>query len=305
MNIQNHNSFVSSRFGRGGVRASAHRGEYLTHEQLERIAPTIFKEERHSSRSEKFEVIPTFQLLGELEKEGFYPVKVQVGGSRDYEKRGFTKHLLRLRRRDDLTGAPKVGDSFPEIVLVNAHDGTASYQIHAGLFRLVCSNGLTVSDDQWGSVRVGHTGKDVLGKVIEGTYTVLDNAVQALDQAAELRAISLTRDEERVFGEAALRLRFEEESLPKITGDDVVRPRRGADWAERDGRNSLWLTFNKAQENLVRGGLFYRHTSETTRRITDRRTRPVQSADGDLKLNRALWHLTKEFAALKGRALAA
>jgi hypothetical protein len=305
MNIQNHGSFVSSRFGRGGVRAQAHRGEYLTHEQLERIAPTIFKAERHSSRSEKFEVIPTFQLLDGLEKEGFYPVKVQVGGSKDVEKRGFTKHLLRLRRRDDLTGAPKVGDSFPEIVIVNAHDGTASYQIHAGLFRLVCANGLTVSDDNWGSVKVGHTGRDVLGKVIEGTYTVLDNAVQALEQAAELRAIPLTAGEERVFGEAALRLRYDDESLPNITGDSVVRPRRGADYVGQDGRPNLWLTYNKAQENLVKGGLFYRHVNDDSRRITDRRTRPVQSADGDLKLNRALWHLAKEFAALKGRELAA
>ena len=31
-----------------------------------------------------------------------------------------------------------------------------------------------------------------------------------------------------------------------------------------------------------------------------RDTRPVQSADGDLKLNRALWHLANEFAKLKG-----
>jgi hypothetical protein len=34
----------------------------------------------------------------------------------------------------------------PEIVLLNAHDGTSAYQFHAGLFRLVCANGLIVSD---------------------------------------------------------------------------------------------------------------------------------------------------------------
>lgn len=283
------------RFGRGGIQLQAQKGEFLSYDRIAQFAPTVFANERHESRSEKFQVIPTHQLLAGLQKEGFVPVKVQVGGSRDVEKRAFTKHLLRFRRISDLTGAPKVGDSHPEVVLLNAHDGTSSYQIHAGLFRLVCLNGLTVSDQNFGSVKVGHSGAGVLDKVIEGTYRVLDDAVAALDAAQELQTVSLDRDEQRIFGEAALRLRFDDETLPKIGGLEVVRPRR-----EADAFGNLWHTFNRAQENLVRGGLHYRHVNEETNRITYRDTRPVQSADGDLKLNRALWHLANEFAKLKG-----
>ena len=171
------------RFGRGGIQLQAQRGEALSYEQIAQFAPTVFASERHASRSERFQVIPTHELLSGLSKEGFVPVKVQVGGSRDEEKRAFTKHLIRFRRSDDLTGAPKVGDSHPEVVLLNAHDGTSSYQLHAGLFRLVCLNGLTVSDANFGSVKVGHSGKGVLDKVIEGTYRVLDDAVVALEAA--------------------------------------------------------------------------------------------------------------------------
>ena len=289
------------RFGRGGIQLAAPRGEALSYDQIAHFAPTVFANDRHSSRSERFQVIPTHELLAGLAKEGFVPVKVQVGGSRDEEKRAFTKHLLRFRRQDDLTGAPKVGDSHPEVVLLNAHDGTSSYQLHAGLFRLVCLNGLTVSDQDFGSVKVGHSGKGVLDKVIEGTYRVLDDAVAALEGAQELRGIELNRDEQRIFGEAALRLRFDEETLPRdITGHQVIRPRREADLS-----NDLWLTFNRAQENLIRGGLNYRHVNQETNRSTYRDTRPVQSADGDLKLNRALWHLANEFAKLKGHSVAA
>lgn len=289
------------RFGRGGIQLQAQPGEFLSYDRIARFAPTVFANERHESRAEKFQVIPTHQLLDGLQKEGFVPVRVQVGGSSDVEKRAFTKHLIRFRRQGDLTGAPKVGDSHPEVVLLNAHDGTSSYQIHAGLFRLVCTNGLTVSDANFGSVKVGHSGRGVLDKVIEGTYTVLDNAVQALDRAQELRSVVLSQDERRIFGEAALRLRFDEETLPTdITGLEVTRPRREADLG-----NDLWLTFNKAQENLVRGGLHYRHRNEETGRVSHRDTRPVQSAEGDLKLNRALWHLANEFAKLKGTAVAA
>jgi hypothetical protein len=282
------------RFGRGGIALQANRGEFLAYDQIERFAPTVFANERHETRSEKFQVIPTYQLLAGLQKEGFVPVKVQVGGSRDAEKRAFTKHLIRFRRQDDLTGAPKVGDSHPEVVLLNAHDGTSSYQLHAGLYRLVCLNGLTVSDANFGQVKVGHSGRGILDKVIEGTYRVLDDAVVALDHAQELQGTVLSQDERRIFGEAALRLRFDEETLPRdVTGLEVTRARRDADTS-----NNLWLTFNKAQENLVRGGLHYTHRGENGR-VTHRDTRPVQSADGDVKLNRALWHLTTEFAKLK------
>ena len=288
------------RFGRGGIQIAAPRGEALSYEQIAQFAPTVFANDRHSSRSERFQVIPTHELLAGLSKEGFVPVKVQVGGSRDEDKRAFTKHLLRLRRVDDLAGAPKVGDSHPEVVLLNAHDGTSSYQLHAGLFRLVCLNGLTVSDQDFGSVKVGHSGRGVLDKVIEGTYRVLDDAVAALDHAQQLQTVALDRDEQRIFGEAALRLRFDDETLPKISGSEVVRPRREADLAP-----NLWHTFNRAQENLIRGGLSYRHTNEETNRVSFRETRPVNGADGDLKLNRALWHLANEFAKLKGASIAA
>ena len=288
------------RFGRGGIQIAAPRGEALSYEQIAQFAPTVFANDRHSSRSERFQVIPTHELLAGLSKEGFVPVKVQVGGSRDEEKRAFTKHLIRFRRSDDLTGAPKVGDSHPEVVLLNAHDGTSSYQLHAGLFRLVCLNGLTVSDQDFGSVKVGHSGRNVLDKVIEGTYRVLDDAVAALGHAQQLQTVAVDRDEQRIFGEAALRLRFDDETLPRINGSEVVRPRREADLAP-----NLWNTFNRAQENLIRGGLSYRHTNEETNRVSFRETRPVNGADGDLKLNRALWHLANEFAKLKGQAIAA
>jgi hypothetical protein len=287
------------RFGRGAIAISAQRGEALSYEQIAQFAPTVFANDRHSSRSERFQVIPTHELLAGLSKEGFVPVKVQVGGSSDVEKRAYTKHMIRFRRHDDLTGAPKVGDSHPEVVLLNAHDGTSSYQLHAGLFRLVCTNGLTVSDAHFGSVKVGHSGRGVLDKVIEGTYRVLDDAVTALGQAQELQAVTVSRDEQRIFGEAALRLRYDEESLPKVDGGQVIRARR-----EADAFGTLWHTFNRAQENLVRGGLSYRHTNEEGR-VSYRETRPVNSADGDLKLNRALWHLTQEFAKLKGQPVAA
>ncbi len=58
-----------------------------------------------------------------------------------------------------------------EIILLNSHDGSSSYQMLAGLFRFVCSNGL-VCGDTVADVRVPHT-SDVAGQVVQGAFAVL------------------------------------------------------------------------------------------------------------------------------------
>jgi hypothetical protein len=74
--------------------------------------------------------------------------------------------MLRLRREGQITGK-----QVPEIILLNSHDGSSSYQMLPGLFRAVCQNGL-VCGETFGEVRVPHKG-NVVEKVIEGAYEVL------------------------------------------------------------------------------------------------------------------------------------
>lgn len=58
--------------------------------------------------------------------------------------------MLRLRRHDQI-----MGSQVPEIILLNSHDGSSSYQMLLGLFRQVCANGL-IYVDVLGEVRVLH-----------------------------------------------------------------------------------------------------------------------------------------------------
>ena len=145
-----------SRNGRGAIAISARPGDALHRGELERFAPALFKSEAHSSRSARYQIVETHELLDRLAEENFVPVKVQIGGSKTTEKRDYTKHAIRFRQADSLVAEPVKGDAYPEVVLINSHDGTSSYQLHAGLFRLVCLNGLVISSENWGSVRVGH-----------------------------------------------------------------------------------------------------------------------------------------------------
>jgi hypothetical protein len=88
-------------------------------------------------------------------------------------------------------------------------------------------------------------------------------------------------------------LRYDEESVPEIAPRLINAPHRYA-----DAGSDLWRTFNRVQENLVRGGITY--TNANSDGIRSRRTtRPVQSIDGDVKLNRALFTLAAKMAELK------
>src|SRR3712207_1922383 len=95
-------SFTSgriTRFGSGGAILRAQSP--LSDEAIMSAAPSVFALEKHSSRSERYTYIPTIEVLNGLRNEGFFPYEVRQGGSRDDEKRGFTKHLLRFRKEGE------------------------------------------------------------------------------------------------------------------------------------------------------------------------------------------------------------
>lgn len=72
----------------------------------------------------------------------------------------------------------------------------------------------------------------------------------------------------------------------------MLRPQR-----REDAEPTLWNTLNTVQESLIRGG--NRYTLRTEKRVQRRETRPVNSVDGNLTINRALWQLADEMAKLK------
>jgi len=273
---------LASRFA---SRSPSLRSDYpLTDDQIHRVAPSIFADAPHESRSQRYAYIPTAAVLAELRKEGFQPFMVTQTRVRDEGKREHTKHMLRLRHASQINGAEA-----NEIVLLNSHDGTSSYQMLAGMFRFVCSNGL-VCGDTVADVRVPHKG-DVSGHVIEGAYEVLRGFDRVKDSRDAMRAITLHDSEAEVIARSALALKYDptDNKPAPITESQILMPRRFD-----DRRPDLWSVFNRTQENLTKGGLHGR--SANGRR---QQTRPVQVIDSDVRLNRALWMLADGLRQLK------
>jgi hypothetical protein len=256
----------------------------LSDEQIRDVAPSIFAEAPHESRSERYSYIPTDTVLQELRGEGFEPFMVCQTRVRRDDRRDFTKHMIRLRHASQIDARGEAN----EIILLNSHDGTSSYQMLAGMFRFVCQNGL-VCGDTVADVRVPHKG-DVAGQVIEGAYEVLHGFEQAQQSREAMRAVTLDGGEAEVFARAALALKYDDPDKPApITERQVLAPRR-----LDDNRADLWSVFNRTQENLIRGGLAGRGGNGRRQR-----TRPVQGIDQDLRLNRALWLLADGLRQLK------
>jgi len=255
----------------------------LSDVQIREVAPSIFAQEKHSSRSERYSYIATGAILSELRKEGFDPFMVCQTRVRDEGKREHTKHMVRLRH------AAQVNDAEAnEIILLNSHDGTSSYQMLAGMFRFVCNNGL-VCGDVVDDIRIPHKG-DVIGHVLEGAYTVLSGFNRVCEHRDAMRAITLTSAEAKVLAQAALSLKYEDVTHPApITPAQVLAARR-----LEDDRNDLWSAYNRVQENLIRGGL---HGRTATGRA--QHTRPVQGIGQNVKINRALWMLAEGMKQLK------
>ncbi|HHH4169161.1 DUF932 domain-containing protein, partial [Providencia stuartii] len=197
-------SRLASRFGNA---CSIRRDRPLTTEELFRTVPSVFSEEKHNSRSEKYCYIPTITLLDSLQKEGFYPFFACQTRVRDASRREHTKHMLRLRREGQITS-----QQVPEIILLNSHDGSSSYQMLPGMFRFVCQNGL-ICGQTFGEVRVPHKG-DVVEKVIEGAYEVLGLFERMDEQRDAMQSLLLPPPAQHIFAQSALTYRYGEAHQP-------------------------------------------------------------------------------------------
>lgn len=257
----------------------------LSDDQIRSVAPSIFADGKHASRSERYTYIPTIDVLRGLRNEGFQPFMVCQSRVRDPGKREYTKHMLRLSHATQI-----VGEEANEVVLLNSHDGTSSYQMLAGVLRFVCQNGM-VAGDSVRDIRIPHKG-NIARNVIDGAFDVLDTFDLIREQTDSMRGVELDRAEQHAFARSALALRYDPtdtEAPSPVTESQLLAPRRF-----EDRRDDLWTVFNRVQENLTKGGLHGR--SRTGRAMS---TRPVTGIDQNVKLNRALWMLADAMRQMK------
>jgi hypothetical protein len=257
---------------------------YLNEIELARRVPSIFAAGGSEHVSQRYGFIPTIDVVRGLGNSGFRPVMATQSRTRIDGRESFVKHIMRFRHESALE---KVG-VIPEIVLVNSHDGTTSYQLRAGVFRIVCGNGLIAGAETF-CRRVRHQG-DVVNRVVEAANDLIEIVPISVEKAVEWKGIELKREEAVAYAQSAMALKWDGEEFP-VTPDQILTPRRTA-----DQNTDLWTAFNVVQENIVRGGIRYK--TEAGSRM---KTRAVNSVGENVRLNTALWTLTEKMAQLSAR----
>jgi len=258
----------------------------MADDQIRSVAPSVFAAAPLPEVSERYAFVPTAQIVSRLRDSGWSPVMASEQTVRLENRRGFQKHLLRFQRRDV---QPVAGEYSPELVLVNSHDRSSAYQLHAGLFRFVCGNGMIIADATFERVSIRHSGFTP-DEVIDASFKLLEH-VPAITARVELfKQRQLDVPEKNAFAEAALRLRFETVNEAPISASKLLDTRR-----YEDKGDDLWHTLNRVQENLIRGGQRdFSRCRHDGRRFP--RTRAIAGLDQNIRLNRELWNLAERVA---------
>ena len=106
-----------------------------------------------------------------MRENGWAPVRAEQQSVRTEARRGFQKHLIRFARAEQLDSWEK-NQVRPEVVLLNSHDKSSAYQLHCGLFRLVCTNRMVVAHATFHRISIKHSGFNP-DSVIEASFEIL------------------------------------------------------------------------------------------------------------------------------------
>lgn len=256
----------------------------LNEETLRTQAPSIFASGPMLGVSPRYTFVPTARIVSGLGEHDWVPVGVEEQRIRVEARRGFQKHLIRFRRAEQME---TLDEWNVELVLVNSHDAGCAYQLHAGIYRRICSNGLVISDGGFEAIRFRHAGLEP-DQVVEASFRLLDFMPRVGGLVQRFRTRALEAPESMAFAEQALLLRYPSKAEAPIDPDRLLLARR-----PEDEGVDLWTTMNRVQENLIRGGVSDFHRD---RRGKLRSVRGLRGIDSKVSLNKGLWGLAERLA---------
>lgn len=258
----------------------------LERSDIERLAPSFYQTEAHPKMSDRYAPINSYDIAKLLWSMGWMPVYAREQRSNIASNRGYQRHMVRYAHPDFIT---KDGDLL-QLVGTNSHNGISAYHICGGIWRKVCTNGLTIQLSNFGDFIIKHIG-NIEEIVFSATRQIAENASMIGSRIESMQAIELTEVEKDIFASTAHEFIYgEEKDKAPIKPLALLAPRRRI-----DEKNDLWTTFNVIQENAVKGGI-RGYNVERRRRV---RTRQITSIDKDLKLNKALWSMAEKMREMK------
>ena len=263
------------------------QNEFLTKDQIREIAPSVFTQKADKRSTSKHYVhIPTEKVIDDMASLGWNVVDAKQVKTR--KNAGYQKHMV-VFGNDEIVINGEDGDTvFPRILMTNSHDGKNSFQFQAGLYRLVCSNGLVIADAEFANMKIRHMGYDLseLSTVISEIVEKLPLTVECMNK---LKAKELSQEQKVSFAKDALSTRLEETQLKRFSTEDIldlIKPTR-----EEDKGDDLWSVYNVVQEKLIHGMFDVYGVGGK-----QRKARKIKNFQQDTKINQDLYNLALQYA---------
>ena len=252
----------------------------LSLDVIRKAAPSAFATEKHARTSDRYGFVPTVDVVEALSAQGLRPVFASQTSPRDTSRLGHARHMLRFRP----DYAPLIGgEVVPEVVLINSHDGSSGFSMHLGLFRLVCSNGMVVSDATLQAVKVSHR-INAVEAARSKSLDLISRTGDVVDVIERFRFSPMTRTESQRFAQIAVATRWGDTPPEGLNPERLLTARR-----DEDAAANMWAVLNTIQENITKGGIAL---DRAARRSS---TRALRSVSEDMRFNSGIWAAADKF----------
>jgi len=268
---------------------------FMTTDELRKACPMAFKSAPTNPKvSDRYIHANTETVINDLEKLGWRPVQAKQcrpnkksTGVRSFHMIAFQNPDVKIVKKN-IDGTETI-DTYPRIILTNSHDGFNSFKFMVGLFRLVCSNGLVVAENQMVNMAIRHVNYDFeeLRRVVAEAIKQVPDIVCTMNKMKETE---VTDEQKREIATEVVKIRKgieddEKFSIDEATIMDILCPVR-----EEDKSDDLWTVFNVCQEKLIKGGY-----SATGKNNKVRKQRSITSIKKDIDYNQRLWEVAMRY----------
>jgi len=256
---------------------------FLTKEEIQVKAPAVASTQAASNVSDKYVHVPTMDLVDDMAKLGWGVSDVKQVGSKKKGMSAFKKHLVTFRNENIVIKGDDGETVYPQILLTNSHDGLSSFQFRAGLFRLVCTNGLVISTQDFGMMSIRHKGysfEELKATVME----LVEKLPVTVETLNRFREVTLSEEQKHELALKAVGIRFGDNGA-EVDVQELLKPTR-----KEDEGSDLWTVFNVIQEKMVRGSFKYK-----TIKGRNKTARSIKNFNRDLQLNEELYQLAESF----------
>ena len=263
---------------------------FLTKDELHRACPHAFRNEpTNPNVSDKYVQANTMTVIDDLAKLGWFPVQAKQCRAKKNSSGIRSFHMIALQNPDIKIIKGGEVDAYPQIILTNSHDGFNSFKFMLGVFRVICSNGLIVCDNQMVNMSIRHINYsfEELRRIVATAIEEVPNIVNTMNK---MRTIEMSESDKKEFAKSMYKIRknLDVDDNVEINDEileDILTPVRN-----EDKKNDLWTVFNICQEKMIKGGF-----SAMSNNNKVRKQRGITSIKKDMELNQKLWEVASNY----------